>query len=550
MAAQSSSHDAIIVGAGHNGLVTGIYLAQAGWNPLVVERNAEVGGAIRSDELTESGFVHDTYSTNQNLFMGSQVYADSAEELATHGLKFEFTSTPFCNVFPDGTSLRVYADEKRTFEELRNHHQADEAGWKELYGKFGRFVTTLLPVYDEALPSAGAARVLAKALREEGPSGVAELGQVVLNSPRELADTYLQTEEAKVLIASWGLHLDFGPDVSGGAMIPFIETFSAMGEGMAICKGGASNLSNALARLCEEFGGEVRTDAEVSRVIVRSGRAVGVEFASGERYGARRAVVANLSPSVLFERLIDDAALDDEVRSLAEGFEHGPGTMMIHLSMDELPPWEAGEDLNEFMYVHIAPYVSDLAETYTDALNGRIPESPLTVVGQTTAVDPSRTPNDEHILWIQVRALPAEIEGDAADEISATNWAGANEAVADRVLDKVERYAPGFRDLIRERVVLGPNDLEASNPNLVGGDNNGGSHHLRQNFLWRPFPGYSRYEMPIDGLYMVGAGTWPGGGNNATSGYLGAQQILEPDLRHRATTTARSVLRGVTGSVI
>jgi phytoene dehydrogenase-like protein len=547
-ASADSRYDAVVVGAGHNGLTAALYLADAGIRPLVLERNDEVGGAVRSGEITEEGFVHDIYSTNQNLFLASHVFDDFGEELTAEGLEFSVTDRPFCNVFPDGTCLRVYGDEERTFEELEAHHPADLAGWQDLYVQFGRFAEQLLPLLDAPLPSAKAGRILASALREEGLTGLAELGQLALKSPRELGNTYFETDEAKVLVGAWGLHLDFGPDISGGAMIPVLESFNAMREGMAMCTGGASRIPESLAALVEARGGEVRTGAEVTRIDVRAGRVAAVETAEGDRIRTDT-VVANLTPEPLFGDLVPDHAVPESFAESVDAYEYGPGTMMIHLSMDALPDWTAGDDLDQFMYVHVAPYLSNIAETYTDAINGQIPESPMVVVGQTTAVDPSRTPGDEHILWLQVRALPSTIEGDAAGEIDATDWAEAKDPVAERVLDKVEAYAPGFRELIRERVVISPADLERSNPNLVGGDNNGGSHHLSQYFLWRPVPGWSRYEMPVEGLYMVGAGTWPGGGNNATSGYLAAQRILRPGVGQRVRTSAQTAVGRVLGSI-
>jgi phytoene dehydrogenase-like protein len=249
-------------------------------------------------------------------------------------------------------------------------------------------------------------------------------------------------------------------------------------------------------------------------------------LASGERIGARRVVIANVTPTVLFEHLLPEQPLPRAIRAKVAGYLYGPGTMMVHLALKGKLRWAAGPELDEFAYVHIAPYVSDLAQTYTDALNGLIPTSPLLVVGQTSAVDPTRAPSGAQILWIQVRALPSHIRGDATGQIAARTWDEAKEAVADRVVDKLASYAPGLQDLILARAVFSPADLQRDNPNLVGGDSIAGSHHLRQNFLLRPFPGWSRYRMPLAGLYMVGAATWPGAGNNATSGYLAAREIL------------------------
>jgi phytoene dehydrogenase-like protein len=522
----TGSYDAIVVGGGHNGLVTAVYLAREGWETLVLERNDSVGGAVRSAELTRDGFVHDCYATNQNLFLGSPVWEELQEELQAHGLSFAHSEKPYCNVFPDGTALRVYQDTEATRSELREHNAADASGWTELQAKFETFERTLLPLYGTPLPSYEAVKQLASAARELGYHDLMELFQIVSSSTRELGDVYFDSEEAKALVAPWGMHLDYGPDVSGGAMFPFIETFTDMNVGISIVEGGASNLVEALAGVCEDAGGTVRTNAEVDRITVdKAGRATGVELTDGERIHAREAVVANLTPTVLFDDLIADPDIPPGVSEQVDDYTYGPGTMMIHLALSDLPDWEADEEISEFAYVHIGPYVDDLAETYTAAMNGQLPASPLLVVGQTTAVDDTRTPDDQDILWLQVRALPAEIEGDAAGEIDATDWEAAAEPYADRALAKLGRYAPDIEEKILDRTVFTPDDLERSNPNLVGGDSVAGSHHLRQNFMWRPFGDWQNYETPLADLYMVGAATWPGGGVNALSGYLAAQKL-------------------------
>lgn len=543
----SEQYDVVVVGAGHNGLVCATYLARAGLEPLVLERNDDVGGAVRSAELTRDGFVHDAYATNMNLFLGSPVWEDLQSELQSEGLSFAHSAKPYCNVFPDGSALRVYQDERETLAELKAHDPDDAAGWQKLYEEFERFERTLLPLYATSLTSLGAARQLLSATREVGYQKLLDLFQIVSSSTRELGDAYFSSAEAKALLAPWGMHLDFGPDVSGGAMFPFLETFTDMEVGINLVEGGASNLVEALAGVCEAAGGDVRTDAEVSRVLVDRGRAVGVELASGERYGARDAVVANLTPTVLFEDLVPDRDVPPAVADQVEEYSYGPGTMMVHLALSERPDWDAGDEIEEFAYVHVGPYVEDMAETYTDAMNGLLPTSPLLVVGQTTAVDPSRTPGDEQILWVQVRVLPSEIEGDAAGEIDATSWETAADPYADRVVSKLAEYAPGIEDAILERTVFTPDDLERANPNLVGGDSVAGSHHVRQNFLWRPFADWRNYETPIEDLYMVGAATWPGAGVNAISGYHAARSLTAEETRvdrvkDRVTSLARSQL--------
>lgn len=540
-----NTYDAVIIGAGHNGLVAALYLARAGWKTLVLERNPQIGGAVMSGEITRPGFIHDLYSMNQNLFLASPVYQELQANLERHGLTYCIADKPYSNVFPDGQSLRVYADQERTLDLLARHHLEDAAGWSRLYGHYQSFSQALLPLYNKPLPSTAALGALAKAVPSAGMQTLIELGQIVASSTRELADAYFVSPEAKALIATWGMHLDFGPDVSGGAMFPLLESFSNMEKGMAIPRGGAGRLVLALAGLLREQGGEIRTEAEVAQILTEHGRATGVHLTNGEVISAKRAVIANLNPTVLFERLLRDAPLPDEFWRKVHRYAYGPGTMMVHLALRGQPQWAAGEDLHEFAYVHIPPYVDDLAQTYTQSINGYLPASPLLIVGQSTAIDPSRAPAGNHILWIQVRTLPSQIQGDAANVITAHHWDEAKEPFAERVVEKLAAYAPGIRDQILDQVVYSPADLERHNPNLIGGDSIAGSHHLRQNFLWRPFPGWSTYQMPLDNLWMVGAATWPGAGTNATSGYLAAQELLNRGTLRKALVGAAAAGVGV-----
>jgi phytoene dehydrogenase-like protein len=519
------SYDAVIVGGGHNGLIAAAYLARAGWEVLLVERNAEVGGAVASAEATAPGFVHDLYATNMNLFLGSAVFAELGEELAAQGLEFAGTDKPYSSVFPDGKSLRVWQDRARTREAIAAHDPADAEGWDRLAAAYDRFAPSLFELYGTQLASLGALRPLASTVREHGARGTAELARLLLGTTRDLGDRYFHSDEIKALIAAWGMHIDFGPDVAFGALFPFLETFTDMDNGMAVVAGGASKLPRALAGVAEAAGAEIRTNAPVVRILGAAGAASGIVLADGEEIGARRAVIANLTPGPLTTLLPEDAA-GNATREALDGYTYGPATMMVHAALSGPVPWEAGPELAEWGYVHIGPYVRDMAQTYTDARNGVLPTDPLLVCGQTSALDPSRAPGDGSVLWVQVRMLPSRIKGDRAGTIAATDWAMAKIPYAERVIDKLERYAPGVKDRVLDWRVLGPDDLESANPNLVGGDSVGGSHHLAQNAVLRPGPGTANGRLPLKNLTMVGAGTWPGAGVNAVSGRLVANRLI------------------------
>ena len=294
---------------------------------------------------------------------------------------------------------------------------------------------------------------------------------------------------------------------------------------MVLGKGGAGGLVNALIKMIEAQNGAIHTGARVTS-IVRTGRtANGIRLADGTTVTARKAVIANTGPAALV-RLLDDESGDDRYDDRALAFRYAPGTMMIHLAMDALPDWTAGEDLKRFAYIHLAPSLGMMDLAYAQAKAGLLPAEPVVVVGQPTTVDPSRAPAGKHVLWLQVRMVPAAIGGDAAGKIKGTDWADVKEAYTDRVLDILDSYAPGASSKIIARHVVSPLDLEADNPNLVGGDQISGSHHISQNFMFRGPPGHAEWSTPVGNLYHVGASTWPGAGTGAGSGYMLAQRLV------------------------
>jgi phytoene dehydrogenase-like protein len=534
--------DAVVIGAGHQGLVAAVTLAEAGLDVLVLEAAPQAGGAVRSGEATRPGFVHDLFATNLNLFRASRFYQEHAGSLARHGLELLTSRRPYASAFEDGTALGVTTDSAETLEALGAEDLEDARGWRRLADLYRRFSPTLFRVYGSQVPSFELARAAASAARRLGASGGAELVQLLASSCRELLDSTLRSDKAKALIAPWGLHLDFGPDVAGGAVFPLLEAFADAEGGMCVAAHGAQRLVEALSGMLTEQGGTLETATAVRRVLVSGGQAAGVELATGERVEAAVGVVCCATPLALAGGLLGPGDLPGKLASALAGYRFGPATMMVHLALDGPVPWRAGTHLQGFAYVHVGATLDALARTYADALAGRLPDEPLLVVGQTTSVDSSRAPEGRHVLWVQVRALPARILEDREGELGGLSWDEAAEPYADRVLARLERLAPGLGGLVAGKRVLSPADLERHDANLVGGDSLGGSMHLRQSFLLRPAPGMSGYRTPLAGLVLAGASTWPGPGVNAVSGRLAALELLR-----RARPRLRGARRGLVG---
>lgn len=521
------TYDAVVVGAGHNGLATSVMLASAGWSVLVLERNDTAGGAVRTEEVTLPGFRHDLFAMNMNLFAGSPFYAEFGKELTTHGLEFAPTDKPFGSVFPNGEFLGVSTDSEETQQRIEEVASDDVEAWRELTSQFHSSAPHIFPLLGAQFPSATAAKTLFAGSRARGKTWPFDLARLMLQSSRQFTEEHFTSPEVQALCASWGMHLDLPPDVPGGALFSFLETFASHANGMVLGKGGAENVINALISVLESHGGQIETDATVTQILTDGSKAVGVELASGDRIAARRAVIANLGPKVLFGHLLPRHVLPPRFVSQVDAYSHAPGGLMIHLAMEDLPDWTAGEHLREWAYIHIGPYMEDMTLAYQRAVAGLLPERPTLVVGQPTAIDPTRSPEGKHVLWIQVRVVPGRVEGDASGRIDGRDWESVKETYADRVLEIIDSYAPGTTQKILGRTVLSPEDLEAYNPNLIGGDSLGGSHQPMQFAGLRPFPGWTRYETPIDDLYMCGASTWPGAGVGAGSGYLLGKKLTK-----------------------
>jgi phytoene dehydrogenase-like protein len=519
-----ADYDAIVVGAGHNGLVCALYLMRAGWRVAVLEANDEIGGGLRSGELTRPGFCHDRYATNLGAFAASPVYQELKADFDAHGVSLLRSDKPYAAVH-DRQALRVYTDTERTEAQFAALAASEVAGWRRLTEFYRRIAPNLLPLFYAELAPAAVWPHLTKMLRG-GAADITRVARLLLQSSRDFSGEFFQSAAARSLLQAWAYHFDFGPDVRGGAIFGFIAALSSHLNGMPLVQGGAGRIAAALEAMLQAGGAKLITGTEVTRIIVRHGVAVAVRTRSGEEISAARAVIANVTPPRLFRTLLAADDIAGRFLRRIERFRYGPGTFIVHLALERMPRWTAAGDLGGFNYVHLNGSEAEIAASYRHSLQGLLPARPLLVVSQTTPVDPSRAPPGQHVMRIHVRTVPAQITGDAAGTISARNWPHAKAPFAERILDLVEEQAPDLRTCILAAAVESPDEIERENPNFVGGDCVSGSHQLDQNFFCRPLLGWSRYATPVAQLYMIGASTWPGGGVNAGSGYILARKLL------------------------
>jgi phytoene dehydrogenase-like protein len=537
--------DAVVVGSGINSLACAALLARGGWGVCVLERENELGGAVKTAEITEPGYVHDVFSAWHPLWVGGAAHAELGDELAARGLEYLNTELPTATLFPDGESAFLLRSGEANAAELDRHAAGDGEAWGRMLESFFPNADLAFGVLGTELWSRAGAGLGLKAYRRLGRRGLAEfVGELTISS-RDWLTTTFDSERAHGLLAPWVLHTGLGPDAAASGYMTQVIAVAVQEGGMPIPRGGGAKLVEALERLISDHGGVCETGRDVERVLVEGGQATGVRLADGETMAAGRAVIANVTPTQLYGRLLGDGDVPAELAAKARRYRYGRGEMQIHLALSEPPRWEGDERLGQTAIVHVTPGLDGVSRAVNEAERGLLPAEATIVVGQPLTMDSSRAPEGAGLLWIQLQELPSRVRGDAAGELDPGDGSWTDELrerYADRIVARLARQIPNLEGAMKARAVLSPADLERANVNLAHGDPYGGSLALDQNFLWRPFPASPGHATAVKRLWHIGASTHPGPGLGAGSGTLVAQQLLRPALPKRAGQRLRGLV--------
>jgi phytoene dehydrogenase-like protein len=535
------AYDAVFVGSGINSLAGAALLAKAGWSVLVLEREDRLGGCIRTvDDLTEPGFVHEVLSSWHPLFAGSAAYGELRSDLDRHGLLYVNTDLPTASTFPDGSSMFLLTDLEANVAEFDRYAESDGAAWRRQFEGFMADADLSFGVLSTELWSPAGLGLARRLLSRFGRQGTLGYAGHALVSCRDWVTETFRSEQAHGLLAPWVLHTGLGPDSAvSGFMTQVIACAIQLG-GMPVPVGGGGKLVDALAAVIRENGGELRTNADAERILVSDGRATAVRLEGGETLRAERAVVASVTPTQLYGRLLAEGEVGAAVAAGARRYRYGRAGMQIHIAMDEPASWYGDDRLARTAIVHVTPGLDGVSKAVNEAERGLLPAEATIVAGQPCAVDPTRAPDGKWIIWIQLQELPpGPVKGDAAGEIAVGDgtWTESlREAYADRIVARLGRHVTNLERATSTRVVLSPADIERLNCNLVAGDIYSGSCALDQNLLWRPLPETPGHATPVEGVYHIGASTHPGPGLGAGSGYLVAKELSKPALPKRLLT--------------
>ncbi|HEU4976731.1 MAG TPA: NAD(P)/FAD-dependent oxidoreductase [Baekduia sp.] len=499
------SGDAVVVGAGPNGLAAAITLAEAGRRVTVLEAADHPGGAVRTEELTLPGFHHDTYSAVYPAAAASPVFARF--ELERHGLRWIHPGACYAHVLDEGRAGALYRSLDETAAALEQLHPGDGEAWRRFAAPylehFGAVRDTMLAGFP---PVGGPTRLVARL----GLGGVLGFARLVLMPADALGRELFADPGARAWLYGSAMHGDTPPRAAGSAVAAAYLNFLGHAVGWPSPEGGAGRLADALVGRLRELGGEVRTGARVTRLAVERGRVTGAQTADGDRVSAG-IVVATVMPHALLA-LCDGSLPERYVRALGR-YRYGPATVKVDWALDGPIPW-ASEHARRAGTVHVGGDADEVV--HATQVHDHAPERPFLLLGQQSLADPSRAPAGQHTAWAYTHG-PRE-----------SGWADDLPAVAERIEAQVERFAPGFRDRILARRVVGPRELQARNANLVGGDVGGGSYGLDQ-VVFRPAPSLSPYRTPIRGLTLGSAAAFPGGAVHGVPGHAAARVALAED---------------------
>lgn len=523
------TYDAIFVGSGINSLVGAALLSKAGWKVAVLERSSWIGGAIRTEQITEPGFTHDLYSAWHPLFAGSEAYRVLKKDLDTRGLEYLNTEYPTAGLSPDGRGTFLSMSQARNEQEFATFNAQDGAAWAAMVGEIMPRIDLVFGILGTDLWGWSGIRYGTQVVRRLGIPGSLRFGREALSTARAWLTETFASEHVRGMLAPWVLHMGLGPESAGSGFMNKVIAVALQLGGMPVPKGGGAQLPKALAKLIRDNGGTVEADCHVEAVELSGKSATGVR-AKGQTFRASRAVVCNVTPQQLYLHLLDGSAVPDWVKRGAHAYQYGRADMQIHIALSEPPKWP-GDDPRwlKTAIVHVNDGIDGLSRAVNEADRGLLPTDPTIVVGQPMAVDPSRAPAGKWILWLQLQELPSKPRGDAAGQIDVGDGAWSEslkERYADRIVAKLARQIPNVESAMLRRVVISPADLAKANINLVGGDPYSGSCAADQFFLFRPMAGLSNHNTPVRGLYHIGASTHPGAGLHGTSGLLVAKQLL------------------------
>ena len=522
----SQGRDIVIIGGGHNGLVTAFYLAKAGYKPLVLERNAQVGGAAVTDEF-HPGFRCSTLAHTAGPILPS-ILRDM--QLEKHGLKLITPDVCVTALSPEGRALSLYQDVAKSAQQIAAFSQKDAVKYPEFQqslGKIGKVISEALATTPPDIdhPTRGdlwSMLQTGRAIRKLGKKDMFRLLRWGPMAVADLASEYFETELLRAVIAARGVFGTFlGPWSAGSALVLLIRAAAdphpAGGASFAV--GGMGAVTQAMASAAQAAGVEIRTGAEVIEIRVQNGIATGVLLSTGEEIQAK-AVISNADPKRTLLKLTDPTHLSPDFVQKLQHYRGNGTVAKVNLALSGLPKFTAlknGDAGPLKGRIHIGNEIDYLERAFDESKYGNFSRQPYLEAAIPSLTDPTLAPEGKHVMSIYMQYAPYKLKGD---------WEEQRKALGQTVVQTLAQYAPNLPELILTHQIITPRDLE-ENYGLTGGQIFHGDLALDQFFTMRPLLDWARYQTPIEKLYLCGSGTHPGAGLTGGSGSNAAREILK-----------------------
>ncbi len=518
----SKKFDAIVIGAGHNGLVTAVTLSQAGRKVLVLEARATVGGAAATEEIFP-GFHVNTGADAAGLFR-DEIVAEL--DLSAHGLAFRESEAALFAPQPDGAALTLWRDEEKSKAEIGRVSARDAEQFpafrqqvKQIGGVLGQMMLTPPPdLVELKLGDLSAWGKIGLKTRRLGDREMMQFMRVLPMPVSDYLDEWFESAALKGALGAAGvIGMRQGPRAAGTAL-GFFYQHARGWHAHRVVLGGMGKLAEALASAARQHGADMRTSSPVARILLAGDKAIGVALADGTEITAR-VVVSNADPRRTLFGLVGPQHLEPRFTRKARNIIYRGSTAKVTLALSGLPQFK-GQTSEAQLHgrIRIAPSLDYLERAYDAAKYGRISPNPTLDIAIPTLLDPALAPDGQHIMSITMQYAPYDLQGG--------DWNDERERLGDAIIETLSQYAPNLQSLILNRQVITPLDYEQTY-GLTEGSIMHGQMGLDQLLVMRPVAGWSRYRTPIENLYLCGAGTHPGGGVTGAPGYNAAREILK-----------------------
>ncbi len=520
------TYDAIVIGAGHNGLTCACYLAKAGLKVLVIEQYRSIGGMTITEEVTLPGFNSDVHAFGYQLANLSPV----PFELNLSKYEFELLrpEISYSHIFPGGKYISMYRDVEQTIKSIKKYSKRDSLTWKKMFQRYIENRDAIISnINSPPLPiSSELAGIEKSSTTDDGISYRSKL-----QSMRSWCNEWFESEEAKIMFGTFSSFVGLSPDDAGGGEISYLFSSIIQDGGNNVVKGGFTNLCVALSKYLQSKGGEIITNTEVTKIVIKKGiGAVGVKLDNGKEIGVKKIVASSTDPSTLVLKLIGEEHFNTKIVRGIKNMEWGDSILAVYLAMDAPAEYFAGPDIIPSAQLHFSPQSIDyLAKIFYECRAGKLPSEPLVIMSNDSVVDPIRVPKGKHLLKFLVLNVPYKIRNNGTDTSNTSlpiDWNDLGTKYGDYVVDMVnDKYISNLKKIILKQVIFTPINFETRPTTGIYGTLSCGAMVPYQTSSMRPIPELGCYRI-IHNVYMCGAGSHPGPGVSMAPGRNAAQIIL------------------------